>query len=197
VIANNKYAQLSFTKQIKDRDLEITGLNEKLKAIENFKSEKDNFQKIFFNLTNDLKSLKDEVEKKNHINKSLKKQNNELKRDKKQNTGNLIVGVEEKSNLTWNNMSIPWKILIKEKDKKILLLEKENNKLQNEIDRLNRDMQNLKTGSIGKIKISCLPNEISNINSYGNDKRGNKEKLFISSLGEGNSLLNSFFLFLK
>jgi len=43
----NKYTQMSLTKQIKDRDNEISVFIEKIKAIENFKTEKENLLKNF------------------------------------------------------------------------------------------------------------------------------------------------------
>lgn len=175
---------MSINKQIKDRDLEIIELKEKIKAIHDFKKEKENFEKNYLNLMNNLNTLKDELEKKNQIIKSFQKQINQSK-PKRQNQCNPLEEVEEKSNLTWNNMPIPWKIIIKEKDKKIIMLEKEINCLNNEIYKLNRDIQNLRGGSMSKIKINCLPMNISNINQNTNNLKGNKEKIFISSLDAG------------
>ena len=188
VISNNKYTQISFTKQIKDRDQEITELKQKLKAVEDFKSEKENFQKYVTCLTNNSNIIKEELEKKNQLIKSLQKQNNELKVIKKPINGKTNDIIEEKRNITWNNMPIHWKIMIKEKDKKILVLEKEINKLYSEIERFNRDSHNFKTGSMGKIKINCLPiaNSNSNNNSNGDKQEGKKENFFISAHEGGN-----------
>lgn len=182
--SNNKYQNLSFKNQIKERDDKIINLKENLKALEDFRAEKEIFQKNLLTLNSNFHALKEDLEKKNVIVKSLQRQNADLKSNKNNTKNNCIGHIEENTNLTWNNMPIPWKIVIKEKDKKILVLEKEINKLQNEIDKLNREIHSLKTyGSVGKIKINCLPNSSSNQTS-------SKEKFFISCPDGGNFILN-------
>jgi len=189
IISNNKYQNMSFKNQIKEREDKIKNLNQNLTEIEKFKSEKEIFQKNFINLTNNFNLVKEDLEKKNCILKSLQKQNSELKLFKNNSKNGNMGQNDENSNLTWTNMPIQWKIVIKEKDKKILVLEKEMNKLQNEIDKLNRDIHGLKTyGSIGKIKINCIPNTYINQNSCS-------EKFFISN-PEGGNFINTFYIFI-
>jgi len=179
--SNNRYQNLSFQKQIKERDSEIADLKSNIKSLENFKSEKDNHQKNLLAITNNFNMIKEELERKNMIIKGFQKQITEHKTNKKLiNNGESNIQIEEKTDLTWKKMPIEWKIVIKEKDKKIIILEKELNKLKNEIEKLHRDIHSMKSyGNFAKIKINCLP--ISNSSSSNLIKTVNKEKLFISN----------------
>lgn len=169
--SNNRYQNISFKNQLKEKEEEISNLKDTLKNLDDYKNDKENFHKNFSTLAKNFQNLKEEYEKKDLQLKALQKLTAELKTKKsdiklnrttEDNLGNI-----NNLNLTWNNLPIQWKIIIKEKDKKNLLLEKEINKLQNEIDRLNRDFYGIK-GNILLLKNKSINNFYDINNNYFN-----------------------------
>ena len=123
-INNNLKIQINTMKnQIKDGENEINSLKVELKGVETFILEKERTEKLIFNLTKSVNSMKEDLERKTKKLRQLEKINLELKL---QNDENSLDNLSSKKDLSECSS-------VKFIEKKIKSLESENKKLRGEV----------------------------------------------------------------
>lgn len=140
---NSRFQQSAMKNQITDRDKMILSLQEELRGLEKFRSEKEKTEKLIGNLTNSVNSLKEDLERKTKKLRELERVNLEMRMPN-----------SDPSEKSGNRNTVSENSLDKLRDKVIRTLEIENRKMKDKLKKMNYDnykkMENNIENDIGK-----------------------------------------------